>query len=81
MNIPGIFPQYSAFEEFILHSESGPNIETISVYVDDLGLFVNTVEGMNNMKKELNGKFVMTDLGEMKKILAIMSNETAAKGR
>ena len=41
------------------------NIEIISVYVDDLGLFVNMKEGMAQVKGELNGKFPMTDLGEM----------------
>ena len=41
------------------------------VYVDDLGLFADMVIGMTRVKKELNRKFVMTDLGEMKRILGI----------
>ena len=49
----------------------GPRIEVISVYVDDLGLFANSMEGILRVKGELNGKFTMTDLGEMKKILGL----------
>ena len=39
--------------------------------MNDLGLFTNTKEGMVWIKGELNKKFPMTDLGEMKKILGI----------
>ena len=37
--------------------------------MDDLGLFANTKEGMAWIKGELNQKFPMTDLEEIKKIL------------
>ena len=39
--------------------------------MDDLGLFANTKEGIVWIKGELNQKFPMTDLEEMKKILGI----------
>ena len=48
--------------------------------MDDLGLFLNTNEGMAQVKGELNGKFPMTDLGEMKKILGIRVERDRDKG-
>ena len=61
----------SSADECIFIKITGSNIEIISVYVDNLGLFVNTKDGMAQIKGELNQKFPMTDLGEMKKILGI----------
>ena len=55
-------------------------MESISIYVDDLGLFLNTKEGMVRIKGELNGKFPMTDLGEMAKILGIRVERDRDKG-
>src|SRR6266481_1545909 len=43
----------------------------ITIYVDDLGLFVTSKSEMAELKKELKDNFTMTDLGEMKKILGI----------
>ena len=48
---------------------NGPDMEIISMYVDDLGLFTSTKEGMARIK--LNSKFTMTDLEEMRKILEL----------
>ena len=50
----------SSADECVYVRKPGLNIEIISVYIDDLGLFANSVEGMNNIKRELNKKFVMT---------------------
>ena len=61
----------SSADECIYIRVSGSNIEVILVYVDDLGLFANSKEGMAQIKRKFNGKFVMKDLGEMKKILGI----------
>src|SRR6266481_3144334 len=43
----------------------------ITIYIDDLGLFVTSKSEMAELKKELKDNFTMTDLGEMKKILGI----------
>ena len=51
----------SSVDECIFIKISRSNMELISVYVDDLGLFANTKEGMPWIKEELNGKFPMTD--------------------
>ena len=59
----------SSADECIFIKITGSKIEIISVYVDDLGLFANTKEGMARIKGELNQKFPMIDLGEMKKYL------------
>ena len=64
------FSQSSA-DECIFIQLTGANIEIITVYVDDLGLFSNTKEGMGWMKNQLNTLFQITDLGEMKNILRI----------
>ena len=61
----------SSADECIFIKITRSNIKVISVYVDDLGLFTNKKEGMAHIKGELNQKFPMTDLGEMKKILGI----------
>jgi len=39
--------------------------------VDDLLLFANTLRLMDELKKQLKGKFDITDLGEPKKIISI----------
>ena len=59
---------------------NNPRIEVISVYIDDLGLFANTIEGMIQVKQELKKQFTMTDLGELKKILGIRVERDQAKG-
>lgn len=61
----------STADECIYIRINGSHIEIISVYVDDLGLFANSKDGMARIKEELNGKFTMTDLGEMEKILGL----------
>src|SRR6266481_4858776 len=43
----------------------------ITIYIDDLGLFMTSKNEMAELKKELKDNFTMTDLGEMKKILGI----------
>ena len=70
----------STADECIYIRINGSNIKIISVYVDDLGLFVNMKEGMAWVKVELNGKFPMTDLGEMNKILGIRVERDRDKG-
>ena len=51
----------SSADECIFIKITRSNIEVILVYVDDLGLFANTKEGMAWIKGELNQKFPMTD--------------------
>ena len=43
----------------------------ITIYVDDLGLFVALKNEMAKLKQDLKDNFTMMDLGEMKKILGI----------
>ena len=59
------FTQSSA-DKCIFIQLASTNIEVIAVYVDDLGMFSNTKEGIEWMKNNLNNLFQMTDLGEMK---------------
>ena len=61
----------SKANECIYIKNDTDGIKVISVYVDDLGLFTSSKRGMAWIKGELNGSFIMTDLGEMKKILRI----------
>ena len=46
-------------------------IEIITVWVDDLLLFANTLKLMDGLKEQLKSKFDITDLGEPKKIVGI----------
>ena len=78
--LPNLGYTQSSADEFVYIRRSGSCIEIISVYVDDLGLFANLKEGMAQMKEELNGKFVMKDLGEMKKILGIHVERNCKEG-
>ena len=50
------------------------------VYVDDFGLFTDSKGGMIKLKGELNEKFQMTELGEMKKILGIRIERDRKQG-
>jgi hypothetical protein len=55
-------------------------IPPIAVYVDNLGLFANTKQGMEKLKKDLNKSYEMTQLGEMKKILGLCSQRDCEAG-
>ena len=52
----------------------------MSVYVDNFRLFANSKAGMIKLKGELNEKFQMTELGEMKKILGIRIERDRKQG-
>jgi hypothetical protein len=54
---------------YIRKTASG--IEIITVWVDDLLLFANTPRLMDELKRQLNAAFDITDLGEPKKIVGI----------
>ena len=56
------------------------SIEVILVYVDDFRLFADSKGGMIKLKGELNEKFQMTELGEMKKILGIRIERDRKQG-
>jgi hypothetical protein len=43
----------------------------IAVYVDDMSLFAERIETIQQLKQQLKGKYEMTDLGEMKRFLGI----------
>lgn len=70
----------STADECVYIRITGPSMEVISVYVDDLGLFANSKKGMKQMKRELNEKYTMTDLGEMKKILGLRVERNREEG-
>ena len=67
----GLRFQQSLANKCIYIRQDKDSIEVISVYVDDFGLFADSKGGMIKLKGELNEKFQMTELGEMKKILGI----------
>ena len=48
--------------------------------MDNFGLFTNSKGGMIKLKGELNEKFQMTELGEMKKILGIRIERDREQG-
>ena len=48
--------------------------------MDDFRLFTNSKGGMIKLKGELNEKFQMTELGEMKKILGIRIERDREQG-
>ena len=50
---------------------TGPNILILAVYVDDLGLFGDSIDEVTKLKEELMKKFQMKDLGEMKYFLGM----------
>ena len=70
----------STADECIYIKNDDDGIKVISVYVDDLGLFASSKRGMTWMKGELNRSFIMTDLGEMKKILGIRVERNREQG-
>jgi Reverse transcriptase (RNA-dependent DNA polymerase) len=70
----------STADECIYIRTSKSGMEAISVYVDDLGLFASSKEGMSRIKGELNERFAMTDLGEMKKILGLRVERNCEEG-
>ena len=43
----------------------------IAVYVDDMSLFAERIETIQQLKQQLKSKYEMTDLGEMKRFLGI----------
>jgi hypothetical protein len=70
----------STADECIYIRKSGDEIQVISVYVDDLGLFENSVEGMTRVKEELRDNFPITDLGKMTKILGMRVERDREQG-
>ncbi len=61
----------STADECVYIKKAHDSTLIITIYVDDLGLFVTSKSEMAELKKELKDNFTMTDLGEMKKILGI----------
>ena len=50
---------------------NGEDLEIITVWVNDLLLFMNSNEKITNLKVELNSMFDLTDIGESNKIVGI----------
>jgi Reverse transcriptase (RNA-dependent DNA polymerase)/GAG-pre-integrase domain/Integrase core domain len=50
---------------------NGDNLEIITVWVDDLLLFATSNDLLEKMKKELQSKWTVTDMGEPAKIIGI----------
>ena len=67
----GLRFQQSLANECVYIRQDKDSIEVIWVYVDNFRLFADSKGGMIKLKGELNEKFQMTELGEMKKILGI----------
>ena len=76
----GLGFRQSLADECIYIRQDKDSIEVISVYVDDFGLFADSKAGMIKPKGELNEKFQMTELGEMKKILGIRIERDKKQG-
>ena len=76
----GLGFRQSLADECIYIRQDKDSIEVISVYVDDFGLFTDSKGGMIKLKGELNEKFQMTELGEMKKILGIRIERDRKQG-
>ena len=70
----------SITDECLYIQKGGSGIDVIAAYVDDLGLVSNTKTRMAKVKKELNEKLPMTDLGEMKKILGLRVERNREEG-
>ena len=51
--------------------KNGENLEIITVWVDDLLLFATSDDLMNKMKKDIQSKWTVTDMGEPAKIIGI----------
>ena len=80
MLLLGLRIQQSLADECIYIRQDKDSIEVISVYVDDFRLFTDSKGGMIKLKGELNEKFQMTELGEMKKILGIRIERDRKQG-
>ena len=76
----GLGFQQSLADECVYIRQDKDSIEVISVYVDDFRLFADSKAGMIKLKGELNEKFQMTELGEMKKILGIRIERDKKQG-
>jgi hypothetical protein len=55
-------------------------IEILIVYVDDLGIFTNSLPGLERTKNELKKLFEMTDLGPITKILGLKVDRDRENG-
>ena len=58
-------------EHGVFYKPDSARISIISVSVDDLSIFSDTVDGILAMKAALNDAFEMTDLGEIHWLLSI----------
>ena len=54
-----------------MHLHIGDSIKIITVWVDDLLLFMNSKDKMAKLKDELQGLFNITDLGEPSKLIGL----------
>ena len=61
----------STADECIYIKKTCESTLIITIYVDDLGLFVTLNNEMAKLKQDLKDNFTMTDLGETKNILSI----------
>ena len=76
----GLGFQQSLADECVYIRQDKDSIEVILVFVDDFGVFANSKGGMIKLKGELNEKFQVTELGEMKKILGIRIERDREQG-
>jgi hypothetical protein len=60
--------------------KSNGGVEIITVWVDDLLIFTNDPKLMNDLKKELQDMFEVTDLGDPNKIVGIEIERNREKG-
>ena len=74
-NIHACMTQYgferSPFDACLYYRERGPSTLYVALYVDDLIIAGNTLEAVNEFKREMSKKYNMKDLGELRYCLGM----------